>query len=120
MHFGEWEGLSVHSLNAEAPLALAQFWADPAANPPPGGERLEAFCARIDTALARLCYEHLGNTLLVVTHGGPIRYLLACARSLPSNALTSIEVPYGSLHRLRVEWTKADIPRLTEISRGAT
>ena len=36
MHFGAWEGQSAAELMATEPEALAAFWEDPLAHPPPG------------------------------------------------------------------------------------
>ena len=44
-----------------------------------------------------------GQRVLLVTHGGVMRLLLARARNLPENQLLQVEVGYGALHGLQVE-----------------
>ena len=41
--------------------------------------------------------------MLLVTHGGVMRLLLARARNLPESQLLQVEVGYGALHGLQVE-----------------
>ena len=44
-----------------------------------------------------------GQRVLLITHGGVMRLLLARARNLPENQLLQVEVGYGALHGLQVE-----------------
>ena len=59
--------------------------------------------ARVLGAVERLQAELDGQRVLLVTHGGVIRLLLARARNLPENQLLQVEVGYGALHGLQVE-----------------
>ncbi|MBA1242711.1 histidine phosphatase family protein [Pseudomonas japonica] len=102
LHFGEWEGRSAADLMVDQAKALGRFWQDPFAYTPPGGEPLVAFKARIDSALAALVEEHPGQRLLVVSHAGVMRLLLARARGLPDNDLLQVEVAHGALHRVAI------------------
>jgi alpha-ribazole phosphatase len=80
---------------------LGRFWADPYAFTPPDGEPLVDFEARVLDALERLHARFAGRHLLVVTHGGVMRLLLARARGLPRGDLLQVEVGHGALQRLR-------------------
>ncbi|MBU3059279.1 histidine phosphatase family protein [Pseudomonas indica] len=102
LHFGAWEGRSAAELMETEADALGRFWADPYAFTPPDGEALEAFEARVLTAVQRLARQFAGERLLVITHGGVMRLLLARARGLERRMLLSVDVEHGSLHRL--EW----------------
>lgn len=102
LDFGAWEGRSAAELWATESDALSRFWSDPYAFPPPGGETLVEFEARVLEAIARLQRQHAGRQLLLVTHGGVMRLLLARARSLPRAALLQVEVGHAALCRLRV------------------
>ncbi|MGZ8216773.1 histidine phosphatase family protein [Methylomagnum sp.] len=102
VHFGEWEGRTYDELAAASPLALRRFHDDPFRHPPPGGEPLEAFQARVLAALAdALDDEPAGRRVLMVTHGGVIRTMLLQARQWPRTRLLEIGVAPASLHRLR-------------------
>ncbi len=81
--------------------ALGRFWADPYAFTPPGGEPLSEFEARVLVAQRRLRQRHAGRRVLLVTHGGVIRLLLARARGLPREHLLQVDVGHGALFGLR-------------------
>lgn len=100
LHFGAWEGRSAAELMLTDEAGLGQFWADPYAFTPPAGEPVTAFSTRVLAALARLQQAHAGERLLLVTHGGVMRLLLARARGLPREQLLQVEVRHGALCRL--------------------
>ena len=103
LHFGEWEGRSALDLMQDHEQALGQFWADPYGFTPPGGEPVTAFAERVSAALQRLHARYAGQRVLLVTHGGVMRLLLARARGLPREQLLQVQVGHGALHRLHVE-----------------
>jgi alpha-ribazole phosphatase len=51
-------------------------------------------------AVERLARAHAGKRVLLVTHGGVMRLLLARARGLPREQLLQVEVGHGALMRL--------------------
>ena len=104
-HFGRWQGVPIETLHATDPDALARFWADPVAHPPPGAESFEAFHARLCAALDRVAEEAQGRRMLVVTHGGVIRLLRCCVERRDYGDMAGIEVAHASLHPLA--WTPA-------------
>jgi len=102
LDFGAWDGRSAAELMVTDAEALGRFWADPYAFTPPDGEPLLAFEARVLDAIARLQRQCGGEHVLLVTHGGVMRLLLARARGLPRSDLLQVEVGHGALRRLRV------------------
>lgn len=100
LHFGAWEGRSTAELMQIAADDLGRFWADPYAFTPPDGESLPAFEARVLGALQRLQARHAGERLLLITHGGVMRLLLARARGLPRSDLLQVNVGYAERFRL--------------------
>jgi broad specificity phosphatase PhoE len=68
---GEWSGLTTDEIEARYPEGVARRrsggtgWEQ--------GESVDAMSARIAAALIELAVAHDGETVLVVTHGGPIR-----------------------------------------------
>lgn len=103
LHFGAWEGRSTAELMHSSATELGQFWSDPYAFTPPAGEPLLAFEARILSAVQRLQARHAGERLLLVTHGGVIRLLLARARGLPRTDLLQVEVSHAERFRLSLD-----------------
>lgn len=102
LHFGEWEGRSALELMDDHEEALGRFWADPYGFTPPGGEPVADFSERVLAALAGLQVAYAGERVLLVTHGGVMRLLLARARGLPREQLLQVQVGHGALHRLCV------------------
>ena len=102
LHFGAWEGQSAAVLMETDALALGLFWADPYGFTPPQGEPVSAFSARVLAAVARLQAAYAGERILLVSHGGVMRLLLAQARGLPREQLLNVEVGHGALFALTV------------------
>lgn len=103
LHFGDWEGRNSAEILLEDSEALGQFWNDPYRFTPPNAEPVRDFADRVLAAVERLQSELDGQRVLLITHGGVMRLLLARARGLPENQLLQVEVGFGALHRLRVE-----------------
>jgi alpha-ribazole phosphatase len=99
-HFGNWQGLPIEQIAQEQSDALARFWADPVAYPPPGGETFEAFRDRLAAALDDVAAEARGKRVLVVTHGGAIRLLRCLVEQRSYGDMAGIDVPHASLHPL--------------------
>ncbi|MFA7945005.1 alpha-ribazole phosphatase family protein [Pseudomonas brenneri] len=103
LHFGAWEGQSAAKLMETDAEALGLFWADPYSFTPPDGEPVEAFSLRVRGAVLRLHQRYAGQRVLLISHGGVMRLLLAQARGLPREQLLNVEVAHGGLFSLRVE-----------------
>ncbi|EJL05498.1 alpha-ribazole phosphatase [Pseudomonas fluorescens Q2-87] len=102
LHFGAWEGRSAAVLMETDAEALGRFWADPYAFTPPEGEPVLAFSNRVLAAVNRLHAAYAGQRVLLVSHGGVMRLLLAQARGLPREQLLNVEVAHGALFSLTV------------------
>ena len=82
---------------------MGLFWADLYSFTPPDGERVTDFSDRVLGAIARLHQTYAGERVLLISHGGVMRLLLARARGLPREQLLNVEVGHGGLFSLRVE-----------------
>ncbi len=107
LDFGEWEGRTAADLMVDQSEALGRFWENPYSFTPPGGEPLPDFEARILTAIERLTDRYAGERILLVTHGGVMRLLLAEARGLPREQLLQVEVGHGAMFGLKTGFTDA-------------
>ena len=103
LHFGAWEGQSAAALMEVDAEGLGLFWADPYSFTPPDGERVADFSKRVVAAIERLSVVCAGERVLLISHGGVMRLLLAQARGLPREQLLNVEVAHGSLFSLSVE-----------------
>lgn len=97
LHFGEWEGRNAAEILFEDEQALGKFWNDPYAFTPPAAEPVRDFANRVLSSVQRLNDELTGQRVLLITHGGVMRLLLARARGLPEAHLLQVEVPHASL-----------------------
>ena len=95
LDFGAWDGKAPSQIEARA---LARFWDDPEAFPPPQGERWSALKARVGHAIAELANEDT----LIVTHGGAMRAAVAYLCGLAQSHTWAIDLPYNALLSLKV------------------
>lgn len=102
LHFGAWEGQSAAALMQTDAEGLGRFWADPYSFTPPEGERVSDFSARVLGAVSRLHQAYAAQRVLLISHGGVMRLLLAQARGLPREQLLNVEVGHGGLFSLQV------------------
>ncbi|MNF67738.1 Alpha-ribazole phosphatase [compost metagenome] len=102
LHFGTWEGQSAATLMETDAEALGLFWADPYSFTPPEGERVEDFSTRVLAAVGRLQASYAGQRILLISHGGVMRLLLAQARGLRREQLLNVEVGHGALFSLAI------------------
>ena len=86
--FGSWEGLQDVEVERRFP----------GANGPPDGETREEMTRRVLDSLAEIAAAHAGRTVLVVSHGGPIRAVLRhhshplCEEPVANCSLVDLEV----------------------------
>jgi len=95
LDFGDWDGLQASEIDASA---LARFWDDPDAAPPPAGERWSALIDRVGGAIGALA----PRTTLVVAHGGSIRAAVALLCGFGQRQLWALDLPYAALLSLRI------------------
>lgn len=98
-NFGDWENLPF----AEIDEKTLQHWTENFVTlAPPNGESFMQLCARIENFwndLITLKNEHV----VIVTHAGVIRGLLAVILKLPPANAFQFNVNVGSIHKLRHE-----------------
>jgi broad specificity phosphatase PhoE len=90
--FGAWEGMSRAEVLARSPedeRMLRAWEADPEIAPP-GGESFAAVRERVVGAVERLALLHPDQTIVLVSHVGPIKVLLAVAMGAPLSSLFQI------------------------------
>jgi probable phosphoglycerate mutase len=83
-HHGDWQGLTRAEIAQHDPEQHALLQSRSPSYLPPGGERLDAFSARVRAALADLRSQHPEGTVLAVAHGGVLdmAYRLATGQDL--------------------------------------
>jgi broad specificity phosphatase PhoE len=85
LDFGTWEGLSRHDIarrSSEDARNLEAWEKDPS-RPTPNGESLATLQRRVISLADQLASERPGETVVVVSHMGPVKSLLCAALELP-------------------------------------
>lgn len=110
--FGVWEGLTrsaVLRLGGRDAEALAQ-WESNVSNAPPGGESLKSVQKRAVEAAESLRAEFSGSSVVLVSHVGPIKALLAHALDLPLQTSRALFLDPATISV--VEWGTQPLLRL--------
>jgi len=102
---GEWHG----TRHAELPAKLAEpahpFWPLSGSERPPGGESMEEVIARAGAAVEALAVRHRGEDVVIVSHGGTIRAVVAHALGVSATNALHLSVANLGLTRLEREKT---------------
>jgi len=110
LNFGDWE----MSPWDEIPREPFDRWANDYANlAPPNGETFIQLHARAKSFVEDVSSHSHGKNLLVVTHGGLIRALIAETLNLPLKRLFRITIDHGSVTQLEF---KGEVPRVLRIN----
>lgn len=99
--FGSWEGISAEELRRSNPEVLTRFYSDPVHQRPADAEPLAGFRERVFAAFTELMDRHQGRHLLVVTHAGVVRAMLAYVLDAPLGTLYRVHVDNASLTRVQ-------------------
>ncbi|PCH60996.1 MAG: histidine phosphatase family protein [Gammaproteobacteria bacterium] len=110
MHFGDWEGKTAEDISATDPDALQRFWQDPNRFAPDNAELLTDFRQRVLNAWQSLIHLQQGQHILLISHGGPIRIILADILEMPMHALLRLEIPFAAISRIKVYRTQGQPP----------
>ena len=97
---GEWQGLVHAALPAKLELAAHAFWPLGGEERPPGGESMAEVILRAGQALERLATEQDGGDVVIVSHGGTIRAMLAHAIAARPDTVLHFAIQNLSLTRL--------------------
>lgn len=102
MDFGQWVGCSTRSIWERDEDLLTVLWQEPLEFSAPDGESMVGFIGRVQSGWQELFRQHAGKRVLLFTHGGVIRVLLAMALDIPYQKTLGFDLAYGSATRLRV------------------
>jgi alpha-ribazole phosphatase len=100
LDFGEWELSPWDAIPREA----MDHWAEDYVNQaPPNGETFHQLHQRAIQFLQEVNADSTDKSIIVVTHAGVIRALLAEALSLPLKHIFRLHIDYGSVTQLLVD-----------------
>jgi len=102
LDFGAWEGLTYSQIRERHPQALGEWERHPLTSAPPGGESLGQLVARVESLLDDLGRPDSAQTLLLVSHGGPLRVLVCLALGLAPGDYWRFRLDPGSVSELHL------------------
>lgn len=102
MNFGDWVGKSSQAIWEKDQAAMQQLWSDPLNFTAPKGESMLAFIQRVKAAWDDFTTLYTGKRILLVTHGGVIRVLLAQSLGIDYAQTLRFELGYGQAARFHV------------------
>ena len=107
--FGIWEGLYFHEIEERYPELYANWKQDHVGFAPENGETIHDVVTRLSSSLKKLVEDHRGETIVVVTHVGPIRVCLCQALNIPIENYRQIRVDYASINRVDYGLTRNNL-----------
>lgn len=103
--YGAFEGLMYDEVSRHYPEAFALWQSrDPQARFPAGereAETLEEFHQRSVEVITRIAQQHVGQRIVVVTHGGVLDCLYRAAHGLPITSPRDFAILNAAINRLR-------------------
>jgi probable phosphoglycerate mutase len=110
--FGRWEGLNRDEVLrlGEPDAGLLFRWESDPSCAPPGGESILDIQRRVVGLMEELRHEFPASSLVLVSHVGPIKALLAAALDIPLQATRRMFLDPGTISV--VEWGRKPVLRL--------
>ena len=97
LDFGDWEMQAWEAIPRQQLDNWSMTYID---TPPPNGESFSALQQRVIEFIHQLQSQHQGQTILIITHAGVIRALLANVLNLALNEVFKFQLDYGSVTQL--------------------
>ena len=110
LHFGDWELSAWDSI----PREVFDAWANDYANlAPPNGETFNQLHLRAKSFLDEMSSHSQGQHIVVITHGGLIRALVAEVMQIPLKRLFRLVIDHASLTQLEFN---GEIPKINFVN----
>lgn len=100
--FGEWQGLDAAQIRARDPETYRLWRKNSFRHRPPGGETIQELTARVGAAYARVLAAHPGETVAIVSHGGPLKALVLYALNAPLEVYPQLQMRNAAVSLIEV------------------
>jgi len=97
INFGMWEGLTTKEIKANFTKEVEKWWKNPLAARIPGGETLAEVVERSRKAIKEIISRHVGEKVVVVSHGGVIRSIVGDVLGMDLNQYWRLKIDNASL-----------------------
>jgi len=101
LSFGHWEGLSVRELNTRFPGELDKRIQNTSTFQADGGETFQQLHDRVIPKYEEIINQHSDETIVIMSHGGVNRTLLAHLLGFPADNLFRIAQEYAAVNILQ-------------------
>jgi broad specificity phosphatase PhoE len=98
--FGAWTGHSWQEVLEQFHVRAFDWLEKLEAGEIPEAEPVRQFRERVQTGLSRVLCENAGRRVVVVSHGGVIRMMLALLLDLPLRKMAGFDIAYASVTRV--------------------
>ena len=82
-HKGEFEGMTLSEIEAQFPDEYPKYLEKNLDYAPKGGESTRTVSARMALIISEIKSKHLGQTVLIVSHGGVLRAAMVALLGMP-------------------------------------
>jgi alpha-ribazole phosphatase len=100
--FGDFEGVAYDDIAARYPDLYRQWMEAPTTVEFPGGESFAMLRRRVLRAFQAMGAAHADETVVVVSHGGPIRAIVANALGMADEHIFHLAQDHGAISRIDV------------------
>lgn len=99
-NFGIWEGLYFHEIESGFPVQYQEWKRNQAAFKPEAGESVYDLAERVCPAVDGMVSANSGKCIIIVSHVGPIRVLIASALEMPLGRYRQLSIDPASVSRI--------------------
>ena len=108
-NFGVFDGLSAHEIQAQHPALWTQWRRFDADFALPNGESTRQFHARVMADLQDIARSHVGERVVVVTHGGVLDMVWRSVHQLSLSGPRECDIPNAGLNHVRMAQGRLEI-----------
>lgn len=101
-HYGSFQTITYKEAEKRFPHLYARFRARDPAFDFEGGESLRAFAARVEECVARIAARHLGEEVLVFTHGGVLDIVHRRAKGMRLQTRREFDLRNAAINRVEI------------------
>ena len=116
MGFGDWEGLTRDEVERRFPEDYKIWRTTPERFARPGGETLGGVAERVGRALAELRATHLGETVILVSHGVVTKLIVLQALGLGPERLWSVDTSPAGISEIEYRDDWATVHRVNTVA----
>jgi probable phosphoglycerate mutase len=114
--YGVWEGLTSAEIQARYPEQFAEWRARSTDFAPPQGETITQLLTRAFTALQTIACRHVGEVVVVITHGGLCYVLLNHILGSVNGDRREFTFGNASIHTLEVTGARWSVISMNDIA----